>query len=488
MSKTTVGVTGYGAYLPTWRLQRADIATALGTSGGRGTRAVAGCDEDSTSMGVEAGMAALEFGQSPDCLVFATATPAYADKSNAAIIHAALALESTTPAYDFTGAARSGMGALGAAADAAAAGRSTLAVLSDVRTGLPGSAEESEGGDGAAAVLFDSGASVVAQLLARGSASAEFLDRWRVPGDAASKVWEERFAENIYRELAADAITAALKDAGMTMADIDRFGVAGLHRRAVGAVTKSLAAEGATIDDLAASVGATGTAQPGILLATALDAAAAGENILIVALGDGADALILRTTSALPEYRETRRSPGVVDQLGYARSVDYHRFLTWRGVLRREAPRRPEPDRPAAPPSARNASWKFGLAASRCLDCGALNMPAVRVCRGCHGVDRMERERIAREHGRVANFQADLLAYTLNPPLVGAAVDFAGGGRMMCEITDGDPVALKIGDPVEMTFRRLYTTTDGVHNYFWKARPVRGKTAADSQAAMDKET
>jgi hypothetical protein len=27
---------------------------------------------------------------------------------------------------------------------------------------------------------------------------------------------------------------------------------------------------------------------------------------------------------------------------------------------------------------------------------------------------------------------------------------------------------------VEMTFRRLYTTADGVHNYFWKARPIEG--------------
>jgi uncharacterized OB-fold protein len=31
---------------------------------------------------------------------------------------------------------------------------------------------------------------------------------------------------------------------------------------------------------------------------------------------------------------------------------------------------------------------------------------------------------------------------------------------------------VKIGDRVEMTFRRLYTV-DGIHNYFWKAKPVR---------------
>ena len=30
---------------------------------------------------------------------------------------------------------------------------------------------------------------------------------------------------------------------------------------------------------------------------------------------------------------------------------------------------------------------------------------------------------------------------------------------------------VKIGDRVQMTFRRLFTA-DGVHNYFWKARPL----------------
>ena len=33
---------------------------------------------------------------------------------------------------------------------------------------------------------------------------------------------------------------------------------------------------------------------------------------------------------------------------------------------------------------------------------------------------------------------------------------------------------VKIGDRVELTFRRLYTA-NGIHNYFWKARPSGGK-------------
>src|ERR1044071_9368471 len=52
------GIVGYGAYLPYWRIERKVIAEALGTSGGSGTRAVASYDEDTTSIGVEAGRAA----------------------------------------------------------------------------------------------------------------------------------------------------------------------------------------------------------------------------------------------------------------------------------------------------------------------------------------------------------------------------------------------------------------------------------------------
>jgi uncharacterized OB-fold protein len=43
---------------------------------------------------------------------------------------------------------------------------------------------------------------------------------------------------------------------------------------------------------------------------------------------------------------------------------------------------------------------------------------------------------------------------------------------MQCELTDVDPETVRIGDRVEMTFRRLYTQ-DGIHDYFWKARPIR---------------
>jgi uncharacterized OB-fold protein len=40
------------------------------------------------------------------------------------------------------------------------------------------------------------------------------------------------------------------------------------------------------------------------------------------------------------------------------------------------------------------------------------------------------------------------------------------------ELCDLDVATLQMGDRVEMTFRKLFTS-DEIHNYFWKARPIR---------------
>ena len=46
------GIISWGAYLPYRRLDKSQISAFIGQGGGRGTRAVASFDEDTTSMGV----------------------------------------------------------------------------------------------------------------------------------------------------------------------------------------------------------------------------------------------------------------------------------------------------------------------------------------------------------------------------------------------------------------------------------------------------
>jgi len=235
-------------------------------------------------------------------------------------------------------------------------------------------------------------------------------------------------------------------------------------------VAAALSGAGAAlVDDLSATVGFTGAAHAGLLLASALDTAEAGAVIASLSLADGADALVFRATDALAAGRPALL---LADQIAAGGApVPYPTYLTWRGLLRREPPRRPDPLRPTAPASHRGEAWKYAFSASRCQACGRRHLPPQRVCLECHAVDQMELERLADTPGTIATYTLDRLAFSLNPPVVVAVVDFDGGGRFQCELTDVDPSAVAIGQRVEMTFRRLFTA-EGVHNYFWKAKPI----------------
>jgi len=461
----TQGLTGYGAYLPHHRLKRSEIAAALGEGGGKGTRAVASFDEDATSMGVEAARIALRGAPTPARVLFATANPPYLDKTNANVIHAALGLDASVLAIDVVGSTRSGIGAVVLATETTTP---TLAVVADVRTGLPGGADERDGGDAAAAFVFGGDGPVLADVLAQASATQEFLDRWRLPGAPASRVWEERFGEHAYGPLADAAFAAALKQADLTPADVDVLIVAGTHGRAV----KSFAG-GAGVakvaDDLTTAIGNTGTAHAGVVLADMLDRAEPGQTIALVVLADGATAIVLRTTDAIATRRS---SPSVAQQVEHGDdSLRYTTFLTWRGLLTREPPRRPDPTGPAAPPSLRTEHYKYGFVGSTCTECGTIHLPPVRVCVNCKAIDHMTAAPMADVQGRIVTYTVDRLAYSLSPPVVAAVVDFDGGGRFSCELADVDPATVRIGDRVEMTFRRI-VTAGGIHNYFWKARKV----------------
>lgn len=464
------GIVGYGAYVPHHRLRRDAITDALGAGGGRGTRAVASYDEDATSMAVEASRRLMRTVEVvPDTVLFATTTPPYLDKTNATVLHAALRLPSGVFAADLAGSARSFDAALVQGLEGR---RPTLVTAADVRTGRPSSSDEAMHGDGAVAFLLgdDRDGAVIAEWVGGASSTAEFLDRWRLPGWTHSRTWEERFGEHVYLPLVAEAVAAALKDCDLGADDLDTVVVAGLHARAVRGAARAAGVDGGSMaDDLLATVGNTGTAHPGLVLASVLDDAAPGRTIMVIHLADGCTANVFRTTDAVATYRP---SETVAEQISAGDDgLAYADFLTWRGHLEREPPRRPDPEAPAAPPSYRSEDWKYGFVGSRDRSSGAIHLPPQRVSVKGGTVDDMELVPMADVPATVATFTIDRLAYSPAPPTIAVVIDFDGGGRFTCELTDADTVA--IGDRVEMTFRRIMTAHD-IHNYFWKAKPLRG--------------
>ena len=366
---------------------------------------------------------------------------------------------------------RSGIGSL---LTALRGSGTTLVVAADVRDGLPTSGDESAGGDAGAAVLVGDGPGILAELIATASATDEFTDRWRAPGDRVSKLWEERFGENRYLALGQEAFGRALEVGGLEPDDVGRLVVTGMHGRAVTALTKKLPlAESIAVDDLTSSVGQSGTAHPLLVLAAVLEsmagAAEPGTVLVVLHLADGADAVVLRTTDALAGWQPARP---LADQVAHGAPITYAKFLSWRGQLQPEPPRRPEPARVSSSAAHRSEEWKFGFVGSKDRSSGAVHLPPSRVSMEGGAVDDMEPVPMADAEGTVVTSTIDRLAYSPSPPIVFAIVDFDGGGRYPVELTDTDAEEIRAGSRVEMTFRRLFSA-DGIHDYFWKARPVR---------------
>jgi uncharacterized OB-fold protein len=205
-----------------------------------------------------------------------------------------------------------------------------------------------------------------------------------------------------------------------------------------------------------------------------LEQAEPGLTVALVSAHDGADALVLRTTDALGSFRPAR---SIAAQLAAGGPISYGKFLSWRGQLEVEPPRRPEPGRVSAPASSRNEAWKYGFVGSRDRVTGDVQLPPMRVSRDGERTDDVDPAPMADVRGTVVTFTIDRLAYSPSPPIVFAVVDFDGGGRLPVELTDTDAAEVRIGSRVEMTFRRL-ATADGIHNYFWKGRLVRDEAPA----------
>jgi uncharacterized OB-fold protein len=219
-------------------------------------------------------------------------------------------------------------------------------------------------------------------------------------------------------------------------------------------------------DDLAGIVGNAGAAQAGLALADLLDAAGAGETLLLISLADGADALVLRTTGAITQGRgEPLRA-----QVDRGVSIGYPQYPAVAGA---------DHGGPAAPsrPGPSVGAVRLAQPAVQAVDdrrpvrtCGAVQFPRARVCYQCHTAGEFEPVSAAGQTARIVTFTVDRLAFSLSPPLVSAIVAFEQGGRLQCELTDvREPLA--VGDEVVPTFRRG-ATVGGIRNYIWKARPV----------------
>jgi NAD(P)-dependent dehydrogenase (short-subunit alcohol dehydrogenase family)/uncharacterized OB-fold protein/putative sterol carrier protein len=165
------------------------------------------------------------------------------------------------------------------------------------------------------------------------------------------------------------------------------------------------------------------------------------------------------------------------------------KFLKFRNLIDPERGIRAEaPSQTAMTTLWRKRKMITGLVGGICRDCGTPQYPKMDICvnPGCDHVHTQDDYEFADQPAKVMTFTGDLLAVSVDPPAIYGMIQFERGGRFMADFTDCDLSDVKVGMPVQMSFRRRMTDNErGFAGYFWKAVPQPGAAGQEDKIRFD---
>ena len=481
-SKNAYGITGYGAYIPRLRMERAAIAAAHQwmapglRAAARGQRAFCAWDEDSVTMAVEAGRDVLAGAATERIgkLVFASTRMPFADLLNASLVSGALGLPPVLRAQDVGQSQRAGTSALLAALTDTSG--PALVVASDRPRGKPASVQEIGFGAGAAAFTLGAEA-VIATLPGASSSTSTFVDHFRSSDNRYDYFWEERWIRDEgYLKIVPPTVNAALTQAGVKPSEVSHFILPTTFKGIAATLAKKLGLPDASGDyALDQRCGYTGAAHGLLMLAQVLERAQPGESILLVGFGQGCDALVLRVTDAIAGFKPVR---GVSGALADAQSHDaYLRMLSYDEGIELEWGMRAEKVlKTALTEQYRSRDQLAGFVAGKCRKCGTVQFPQMAYCvsPSCHaGRDNFDPIPLIDVGCKVLTYTADWLSYHPSPPLYVGFVQFDNGARVLMETVDVGAAGLDVGTPLRVVHRiKDVDKARGYPRYFWKTTPL----------------
>jgi len=324
---------------------------------------------------------------------------------------------------------------------------------------------EQSNGDGGAAVVVGT-ADVIAEIVETVSLSDEFLGSFRTDEQAYGKSFPGFDLKVGYGRQLGAAMKAILAKAKVAPDQLAAVVIAGPNPRAPQGVAKGFGidAKKQLADTLWSVVGDVGCVQPLLMLSAALERAKPGDLILVVGIGDGADAILLRATDLVAHFRP---KVGVGAQIELKRTLpSYGKYLRFRRLVKKDPP-----SQALSTPVVlfRDRKQLLPFYGGKCKACGTVQYPQHRVCIECSDSSGLESVKLSRT-GKVFTFVVDHVADSPDSPVVSTVIDLDGGGRVLMELTDCAHDKVEIEMPVELTFRR-YHDGFGMKNYFWKARP-----------------
>ena len=339
-----VGIIGYGAYVPRYRLPAAEISRVWqGGDGGEPVieKSVPGPDEDTVTMAIEAARnALLRAGIDPArirAVWVGSESHPYAVKPTSAIVAEAIGASPNTQGADWQFACKAGTEAMQAAIALVGSGMAdyALAIGMDAAQGRPGDALEYTAAAGGAAILVGPAESAVAILEGSYSYVTDTPDFWRRPRQHYPH-HEGRFTgEPAYFHHSLMAAKTLMTELGLVPQNYDHavFHQPNTHFPMRLATRLGFSSEQTQAGFLVDRIGNTYAGSSMIGLTAVLDVAEPGQRVLHVSFGSGAgsDAFSWRITERIGAVRGY--APSTQDYIGRRTVISYATYVRYRGEL-----------------------------------------------------------------------------------------------------------------------------------------------------------
>ncbi|MDX1414005.1 MAG: hydroxymethylglutaryl-CoA synthase [Candidatus Promineifilaceae bacterium] len=340
-----VGIVGYGAYVPKYRLPAAEVSR-IWTEGTGGApvkeKAVSGLDEDVITMSIEAARNTLLRAQIDPREIRAvwvgSESHPYAVKPSSTVVAEAIGAVPHTQAADWEFACKAGTEALQAAMGFVGSGMAkyALSIGMDTAQGRPGDALEYTAAAGGASVLVGPAEEAVAVIQGSYSFVTDTPDFWRRAHSNYPSHGDRFTGEPAYFKHVMAASEAMMEAMGRTPQDYDWAIFHQPNAKFPMRVGKMLGFSSEQIAPglLSPRIGNTYSGSAMIGLTAVLDIAEPGDRILCVSYGSGAgsDAFDLITTDRLQEVQ--RLAPTTEDYIARRTEIDYATYTRFRDKLK----------------------------------------------------------------------------------------------------------------------------------------------------------
>lgn len=340
-----VGIVGYGAYIPRFRIPAAEISRVW-TNGKGGVpikeKAVNGLDEDVTTMSIEAARNAVNRAQiNPQeirAVWVGSESHPYAVKPTSTMVAEAIGAVPNTQAADWEFACKAGTEAMqaGIGLVGSGMGKYALAIGMDTAQGRPGDALEYTAAAGGAAILL--GEAAEAAVLIHGSFSyvTDTPDFWRRANVEYPSHGDRFTGEPAYFKHLTGAAEILMQEIGRTAANYDWAVFHQPNAKFPQRAGKQLgfAPEQLAPGLLSPRIGNTYSGSCMIGLTGILDVAKPGDRILMVSYGSGSgsDAFDLEVTDKIDEIRN--RATTTEQYIGRRKEIDYATYTRFRDKLK----------------------------------------------------------------------------------------------------------------------------------------------------------